>query len=139
MNESNIVTKWKASTPYLQGILRIVAGGMFFMHGASKLLAWPVGMPPDMKTTASLGTQTGIGGLLELVGGLLLVLGLFTRPTAFIMAGTMAVAYFQFHQPGGFWPMVNGGELAVLYCFVWLFFSAGGAGAISIDEARKKS
>jgi putative oxidoreductase len=89
-------------------------------------------MPPD-GGTAKLFTQIGIGGLLETGGGLLLLLGLFTRPVAFILSGEMAVAYFQFHQPQGFWPIQNNGGQAVLYCFLWLYFSAAGAGPWSLD------
>lgn len=83
-------------------------------------------------------SQLGLGAVLEVVGGSLLVLGLFTRPVAFLLAGEMAVAYFQFHAPKGFWPTVNGGQLAILFCFVWLYFSAAGAGPWSLDAARGK-
>ena len=100
-----------------------------------KLLAFPIGMPPD-GGTAQLMTQIWIGGVLEVFGGALLLLGLFTRPVAFILAGEMAVAYFQFHFPQGFWPNINGGMAAVLYCFVWLYFSAAGAGPWSLDARR---
>jgi putative oxidoreductase len=81
-------------------------------------------------------SQIGIGGALEAVGGLLLLIGLFTRPVAFVLAGEMAVAYFQFHFPKGFWPIANGGVSAALYCFVWLYFSAAGAGPWSVDARR---
>jgi putative oxidoreductase len=83
-------------------------------------------------------TQVGIGGLLEVVGGALLLVGLFTRPVAFLLSGEMAVAYFQFHAPQGLWPIVNQGQPAVLYCFIWLYFSAAGAGPWSLDALRKK-
>jgi putative oxidoreductase len=109
---------------------------MFMLAGTSKLFAFPVGMPPN-NGTANLMSQIGFGGLLEFVGGLLLLVGLFTRPVAFLLAGEMAVAYFQFHQPQGFWPVVNGGVAAVLYCFIWLYFSAAGAGPWSIDAKRR--
>jgi putative oxidoreductase len=89
-------------------------------------------------TTASLMTETGIGGLLELVGGGLLLVGLFTRPVAFVLAGEMAVAYFQFHAPQSFWPLVNQGAPAILYCFIWLYLSAAGPGPWSLDALRKK-
>lgn len=107
------------------------------MSGTMKLFAWPMGMPPD-GGTAQLLSQIGIGGLLEVFGGALMLIGLFTRPVAFILAGEMAVAYFQFHQPAAFWPTMNGGVSAVMYCFVWLYFSAAGAGVWSIDSLRKK-
>jgi putative oxidoreductase len=135
MTESSIVTKWKSLAPELQSVLRIVAAFMFLLAGTSKLFAFPVGMPPN-NSTAQLMTQVGIGGLLELVGGSLMLVGLFTRPVAFVLAGEMAVAYFQFHFPQGFWPTVNGGVPAVLYCFTWLFFSAAGPGPWSIDAIR---
>jgi len=102
-----------------------------------KLFAFPIGMPPN-GGTASLLSQIGIGGILETFGGILILLGLFTRPAAFILAGEMAVAYFQFHFPQNVWPVVNGGISAVLYCFVWLYFSAAGAGPWSLDAKRKK-
>jgi putative oxidoreductase len=124
--------RWISWGPYLLCILRIVAAFMFFQNGTMKLLAWPVGMPPD-GGTAELLTQTGIGGILELVGGALLIVGLFARPVAFVLSGEMAVAYFQFHQPNATWPIENGGIAAVLYCFLWLYYSAAGAGPWSLD------
>lgn len=111
--------------------LRIVAAGMFLLSGTMKIFGFPVPMPDG--STADLMTQIGIGGVLEIVGGGLLVLGLFTRPVAFVMSGMMAVAYFQFHAPNDFWPTVNGGVPAVLYCFLWLYFAAAGAGPWSLD------
>ena len=99
-------------------------------------VGWPMSMPGGQ--TAALLSQTGIGGLLEVFGGTLLLLGLFTRPAAFILAGEMAIAYFQFHQPQGLWPIVNQGQPAVLYCFIWLYLSAAGAGPLSIDAMRDK-
>ncbi len=121
--------------PRLQSVLRIVAAFMFVLSGTSKLLAFPEGMPPD-GSTAKLMSQVGIGGILEVVGGGLMLVGLFTRPVAFVLSGMMAVAYFQFHFPSGFWPTANGGVPAVLYCFVWLFFCAAGAGPWSLDAKR---
>ncbi len=102
-----------------------------------KLFAFPIGMPPD-RGTAKLMSQIGIGGILEAFGGALLLFGLFTRPVAFILAGEMAVAYFQFHAPQSFWPIMNNGVNAALYCFVWLYFSAAGAGPWSLDAMRGK-
>ena len=132
----SLAKKWTAAEPALRSVLRIMAAFMFTLTGTSKLLAFPVGMPPN-GGTAKLMSQIGIGGLLELVGGVLLMLGLFTRPVAFLLAGEMAVAYFQFHFPKSFWPTVNGGVSAALYCFVWLYFSAAGAGPWSIDARRR--
>jgi putative oxidoreductase len=102
-----------------------------------KLFAFPIGMPPD-NGTAQIFTQIGIGGILEVVGGALLLLGLFTRPAAFILSGEMAVAYFQYHFPQSFWTVINNGIPAALYCFVWLYFSAAGAGPWSLDALREK-
>jgi putative oxidoreductase len=137
MSAPNLVTKWSAWGPYLQSVLRIAAALMFIQAGTVTLFAFPVGMPPN-GGTAQLMSQIGIGGVLEVFGGALLLLGLFTRPVAFLLSGEMAVAYFQFHFPGGFWPVVNQGVSAALYCFVWLYFSAAGAGPWSIDARRGK-
>ncbi|HQQ75908.1 MAG TPA: DoxX family protein [Thermoanaerobaculia bacterium] len=130
-------SKWSSRAPQLQSILRIVAAALFILPGTMKLFAFPIGVPPAGGTVPLL-SQLGLGAVLEVVGGSLLVLGLFTRPVAFLLAGEMAVAYFQFHAPKGFWPTVNGGQLAILFCFVWLYFSAAGAGPWSLDAARGK-
>ena len=131
----SIVEKWSAWAPRLKSVLRIVAAFLFMQAGTMKLFAFPIGMPPD-GGTAPLMSQIGIGGILEAFGGGLLLLGLFTRPVAFILSGEMAVAYFQFHAPKGFWPIINGGGDAIFYCFLWLYFSAAGAGPWSLDAAR---
>jgi putative oxidoreductase len=115
----------------------MVAAAIFITSGTMKLFAWPMGMPPD-GGTAVLASQIGIGGLLEVVCGGLLLVGLFTRPSAFLMSGMMAVAYFQFHAPQGFWPTVNGGVAAVVYCFLWLYFSAAGPGPWSLDARLRE-
>src|SRR5258708_14819144 len=125
MTLSTVTSKWSPCGPYLQSVLRLVAAFMFGLAGTSKLLAFPVGMPPHGGTAAVM-SQPWIGGVLESFGGALLLLGLFTRPVAFLLAGEMAVAYFQFHLPRSFWPTVNGGVAAVLYFFGWLYFSAAG-------------
>jgi putative oxidoreductase len=114
----------------------MVAAVMFISAGTMKLFAFPMGVPPN-GGTVPLMSQVGIGGMLETIGGVLLLLGLFTRPVAFILSGEMAVAYFQFHYPQNFWPIINGGTDAVLYCFVWLYFSAAGAGPWSIDAKSR--
>jgi len=137
MTASNPVASWSAWGPRFQAILRIVAAFMFVLAGTSKLFAFPVGMPPDGATATPM-TQIWVGGVLEAFGGALLLLGFFTRPVAFLLAGEMAVAYFQFHAPQSFWPTVNGGVSAVLYCFLWLYFSAAGAGPWSLDALRRK-
>lgn len=131
-----IVTRWSSWAPQLLSILRIAAAFMFVISGTIKLFAFPAGMPPD-GGTASFPSQIWIGGVLETFGGALLLAGLFTRPVAFLLSGMMAVAYFQFHAPGGFWPTLNGGVPAALYCFVWLYFSAAGAGPWSLDTRRR--
>ena len=124
-------------TPYadrLQSILRIMAGLLFLQHGATKYLSIPV----TQMSGASPMTMGGAAGIIELVGGVLLVLGLFTRPAAFIMSGTMAVAYFYVHFPQDFFPIRNGGELAALYCFVFLYLAAAGGGSWGLDAMRAK-
>ena len=132
-----LAARWSTWGPHLQSILRMVAAFMFILAGTVKLFAFPAGMPPN-GGTVTLMSQLGLGAILETFGGTLLLLGLFTRPVAFLLAGEMAVAYFQFHFPGGIWPVMNGGVLAVLYCFVWLYFSAAGAGPWSLDAKRGK-
>ena len=123
-------------TPRILGILRIITGFLFLQHGAAKLLEVPhIAMFDGLQLVSLMG----LAGVLELVGGVLILLGLFTRPTAFILSGQMAVAYFMAHAPGNFLPILNQGELAVMYCFVFLYFSVAGAGAFSIDAMRKKT
>ena len=116
--------------------LRVVGGLMFAQHGAQKLLGW-FANPQAARALPAPGSLSWIAGVLELVGGPLIALGLFTRPVAFLLAGTMAVAYFKAHAPDGFWPIVNRGELAVLYCFVFLLLAAAGPGAYSLDAALR--
>lgn len=137
MSAPKLVATWSSWGPQLQSVLRIVAAAMFALSGTVILFGFPEGMPPDGGTAPVL-SQIWIGGVLELLGGALLLLGFFTRPVAFLLAGEMAVAYFQFHFPEGFWPSTNGGTLAALYCFVWLYFSATGAGPWSLDARRGK-
>jgi putative oxidoreductase len=111
-------------------VFRIVAALVFMTAGTMIVFGYP---PPPMPMHFSFWTQTGIGGILELVGGLLIVVGFLTRPVAFILAGEMAVAYFQFHAPQSFFPTVNQGVAAILYCFLFLYLMVAGAGAWSID------
>jgi putative oxidoreductase len=122
----------------MRAILRIVTGAVFMTNGTMKLFNYPP-MPPGMPPIG-LMSQMGIGGLLEVVGGALFLIGLFTRPVAFVLAGEMAVAYFQFHFPRSFFPTVNNGIPAVLDCFIFLYFVAAGAGAWSVDAtlARRR-
>ncbi len=123
-------------TPRGLALLRIVTAFLFLQHGTAKLLHFP---HVDMFDGLTLFSFMGFSGALELVGGVLLLVGLFTRPVAFIVSGQMAVAYFMAHAPQGnvLSPMMNQGEAAVLYCFVFLFLSLAGAGAWSIDTARR--
>jgi putative oxidoreductase len=118
---------------YVLGILRAVTGFLFSLHGCQKILGLFGGMN-EHGARAHVGSVFWIGGMLELIGGVLILAGLFTRPVAFILCGEMAVAYFRVHARRGFWPILNGGELAVLYCFLWLYLSAAGAGPLSLDR-----
>jgi putative oxidoreductase len=136
MANASPLSKWSSFEPQLRSLLRIVAAFMFILTGTSKLFGFPVPMPDG--TTARVLSEIWFGGVLEVFGGALVLVGLCTRPVAFVLAGEMAVAYFQFHFPRGFWPTVNGGAAAALYCFVWLYFSAAGAGPWSLDARRKK-
>jgi len=117
-------------------LLRVVSGLLLFQPGCMKLFGWFGGMPGGQKL--ELFSQVGIGGILEVVGGALIMLGLFTRLSAFIVSGEMAVAYFQFHQPKGMWPIENHGEAAVLLCFIFLFLSVHGGGDWSLDALIRR-
>src|SRR5881396_3625926 len=121
MTAPNIFAKWAGWAPHLRSALRIVAAFMFILAGTVKLLS-----------------EFWFAGVLETFGGALLLLGLFTRPVAFLLSGEMAVGYFQFAFPVSFWPVVNNGIPLALYCFVWLYFSAAGAGPWSLDARREK-
>jgi putative oxidoreductase len=127
-----IPTTW---SPYLKGALRIVAAFSFITHGTQKLFAVPV---IEARATAELFSLFGAAGVVETLGGALMLLGLFTRPVGILLSGQMAAAYFMAHAPQGFWPILNGGELASIYCFLWLYFSASGPGAFSLDELRRQ-
>lgn len=137
MKIRELTDKWSAWAPKLKGVLRMTAALMFILAGTMKLFAFPAGVPPN-GGSVQLMSQLGLGAVLEVFGGALLLLGLFTRPVAFVLAGEMAVAYFQFHAPQGLWPNMNGGVEAVLYCFLWLYFSAAGGGPWSLDAKRGK-
>lgn len=118
---------------YVQSILRIVSGFLFMLHGMQKLF----GFPGD-RDVVELFSQSGLAGVLETFGGLLVLLGLLTRPVAFILSGEMAWAYFQAHAPRSFWPVLNGGEAAALFSFIFLYFAAAGAGPISLDRFLRR-
>ena len=121
-----------------QAALRIVTGVMFMQHGVQKLFGWL--LPPERAWNGApeLLSQMWFAGVLEVFGGALIVLGLLTRPVAFLLAGQMAVAYFQAHLPRAFWPIMNGGEPAVLFCFAFLYFFAAGAGPFSLDSMFRR-
>jgi putative oxidoreductase len=121
-----------AFEPYLLSALRIVAGFLFIAHGVQKLFGWLGGNRVD------LASQSGAAGVLETIGGALIILGLFTRPVAFILSGEMAFAYFIAHARQGFWPVLNRGELAVIYCFLFLYLAAAGPGPISLDRTLRR-
>jgi putative oxidoreductase len=122
-----------AWAPRLLSIFRIVLALLFLTHGLVKLFGFPAGALPGQVPLLSL---FGVAGLLELVGGAAILLGLFTRPVAILMSGEMAVAYFMVHAPQGFFPVLNGGELAILYCFAFLYLGAAGGGSWSLDARR---
>jgi len=132
MNLDALAVTW---SPRLLSILRIMSGLLLLQHGTAKYFNFPF---VQSMANASLTSLSGIAGILELVGGVLLILGLFTRPTAFILSGMTAVAYFVAHAPHGFYPILNEGELAVLYCFVFLYIAAAGSGPWSLDAMRRK-
>jgi len=125
-----ILDRW---TPQLLSLLRIVAGFCFLWHGSAKLLHYPAGMEG-----IQLMSLMGLAGVLELAGGVLVCVGLFTKPVAFILSGEMAFAYFMAHAPHGWLPAMNGGDAAVLYCFVFLFISSAGPGPVALDAMMKK-
>jgi putative oxidoreductase len=129
---NNLLLRWRGSAPYLLSLLRIIAAFLFIQVGSAKVLGVPGAVMPG-GGTAAITTQVGFAGLLEIVGGSLMLLGLFTRATAFVLSGEMAFAYFIGHAPMGFWPVLNQGTDAILYCFLWLYFSAAGAGPWSLD------
>ena len=137
MSTPPMVAKWQGMGPQFQSLLRIVAAGMYMLHGTMKLFAFPASVMGDGGGTVALMSQFGLGGVIETVGGALLLVGLFTRPVAFLAAGELAVVYWQFHFPKDPWPVLSGGELPALYCFVFLFISAVGPGPWSLDAKRR--
>src|SRR5258706_1749978 len=120
MNEAASGSVWQAWTPRLRSIVRIAASAMFMLAGSSKLFAFPAGLPPH-GDTAILLSELGVAGILEVFGGALLLVGLFTRPVAFLLSGEMAVAYFPYHFTKGLWPTLNGGVAAAPYRFILLY------------------
>jgi putative oxidoreductase len=126
---SKLNTLCTTSSPYLLSILRIITAFLFMEHGSMKLLGYPQPMGD-----IPLLSLMGVAGTLELVGGFMILIGIFTRPVAFILSGEMAFAYFMAHAPNGFWPVLNHGEPAVLYCFIFLYLTAAGGGNWSVDR-----
>ena len=122
-----------APSPYVRSIVRIVVALLFLEHGLSRLFGWPSALP-----TPPALTMYWFAGAIELGGGLLFALGLFTRPVAFLMSGEMAAAYFLSHAPRNFFPILNGGDAAILYCFIFLYFAFAGPGPWSLDALWRK-
>lgn len=122
-------------TPYTIAALRVIAGLLFLSHGLVKLAGFPAGAEPGVQPLFSL---LGVGAVIEVVTGALIVAGLFTRAAAFVASGQMAVAYFMFHAPSGFFPVLNGGEGAILFSFIFLLLSTTGPGAFSLDGALRR-
>jgi putative oxidoreductase len=123
--------RFAAYEPQMRSILRIVTGLLFLQHGTQKFLGFP---DPTKGPVDSFASLMGLAGAIEFVGGILFIIGLFTRPVAFIAAGFTAVAYWMAHAPQGLYPIMNMGELAILYCFVFLYFVAAGPGPWSVDK-----
>lgn len=134
---ASVAARWHASAPELRSVLRIMASALFLLFGSLKLFAWPAAVMPD-GGTAPLASMAGAAGILEFSGGALLLVGLWTRVTALILSGQMAVAYFYGHAGNGVWPVLNGGAEAILYCFLWLYISAAGPGPWSIDARSRR-
>ena len=126
-------------TDLFLSILRVVAALILMQHGSQKLFHFPPSGAPGPVAPLVLMSQTGLAGVLEFFGGLMLLLGFFTRPVAFVLSGEMAVAYFQVHFPRAFLPIVNRGELAVILCFVFLYLAFAGAGSWSVDGVIRRS
>ena len=136
MAEPAIVTKWKSWSPQLLSVLRIVAAFLFFQFGSAKWFAFPAAIMPG-GGTAPLGSLAWFASVIEVLGGGLLLLGLFTRPVAFLLAGEMAIAYFYGHAGNGFWPLLNQGTPAVFFCFLFLYLSSAEPGPWSLDAKRR--
>ena len=137
MSSSTIAMRWRGAAPYFLSILRIVAAFLFLQYGTAKWFAFPGPIIPG-GGTASLSSQAGVASVLEVVGGGLLLIGLFSRPVAFVLSGEMAFAYFIGHSPQGFWPILNQGIPAIIFCFVWLYVSAAGPGPWSVDAVLRR-
>ena len=137
MYDSSPVSRWRSWAPQLLSILRIIAAFLFMQVGTAKLFAFPAAVMPG-GGTAPAGSLPWVAGVLETFGGALLLVGLFTRPVAFILSGEMAFAYFIGHAPRGLWPVLNEGSGAILFCFIYLYLSAAGPGPWSVDAALRR-
>ena len=135
MNSDRLSRVWAPGALGVLSVLRIFTGLALLQHGTGKIIGFPVA---PMFANVQIDSLAGIGGLIELIGGLLFTIGLFTRPVAFILSGFTAAAYFMAHASKGFYPVLNGGELAALYCFVFLFFAFAGGGPWSVDALVKR-
>ncbi len=132
-DRNSFLSRW---SPRILSVMRIVVAVLFMQHGAQKLFGF---LAPPGAATPPLLSLMGAAGVLEFFGGLLVVLGLFTRPASFILSGQMAVAYFMVHAPKGFWPLQNKGDLAILWCFVFLYLAVAGGGAWSLDRSWRRN
>jgi putative oxidoreductase len=137
MDDNSLLASWSSRAPRFLSILRIIGAFLFLQYGSAKLFAFPAAVMPGGGTASPI-SLAGVAGILELVGGAFLIVGLFSRPVAFLLSGQMAVAYFYGHARGGFWPVLNGGSPAMIFCFVWLYISAAGPGPWSIDALRRR-
>jgi putative oxidoreductase len=137
VNGSGIVSRWRSWAPYLLSVLRIVAAFLFIPFGTAKLFGFPGPILPG-GATVPVNSLLGIASLLETFGGALVLVGLLTRPVAFVLSGEMAFAYLLGHAPKGFWPLLNEGHTAVLFSFLFLYLSAAGAGPWSLDALRRR-
>ncbi len=132
MDLENLRTTWSWR---LLSVLRLIAGLMFVQHGLSKYLGWPASSPPGFQLFSLLA----VAGVIEIAAGVMIAIGLYTRSAAFLASGMMAFAYFMSHAPRGFFPQANGGELAILYCFLFLYFALAGGGPWTADAWRARA
>ena len=138
MSVTSVTTRWRSWAPHILSIVRIVAAFTFMQYGAAKLYGIPIAVMPG-GGTVHFPSLLWFAGTLEVYGGSLVLLGLFTRPAAFLLSGEMAVAYFKGHAATSFWTLINQGLPAVLFCFLWLYISAAGPGPWSLDALRRKA
>ena len=137
MKNNTLASGWRSAAPYLLSILRIFSAFLFMQFGTAKLFGFPAPVMPG-GGTAEAWSLAWFAAVLETFGGFLLLIGLFTRPVAFLLSGQMAIAYFIGHAPGGLWPVLNQGSNAALFSFVWLYLSAAGPGPWSLDAQRSR-